>query len=378
MNNTRFIVAGYVESIADQIEGVIDYLYENSEASVNEAKSSDLIIGILSDEGFKITRSPGGIDNSFIASYGSSEPRIAYICEYGSGKGFEHSYGYNVSSAVNMGAGIGLKRIVDEIGGSVLIIGCPSGDMSSTKITMLNNGVFNDIDAVICSCAMDKTCESGSSLGMSILKLGFKGREAPVSIDLQDGIDALKPCILVFNLAETIKSKYKSSIYINGVINNGGKSVNYVTGEADCTFMLKSHDPEIIDNACRELLASADFASKLCKCILEYDYPEVRYLPLKTHEKLSKIACHNLKESGIIEVHGPVTASTSLDIGNLSHKIPVIYPYIGICEASTPCSSKEFSEATVTGYARDNALKAAKALALTGVDIIQNPDILKI
>lgn len=378
MNNTRFIVAGYVESIVDQIEHVIDYLYENPETSSKETKSSDFIKSILSDEGFKISSEVAGIKNSFIASYGNSKPKIAYICEYNAAEGLGHAYGHNVSSGINMGAGIGLKRIVDEIGGTVLVIGCPSEDLSSTKITMLNNGTFNEVDAVICGHAMDKTCESGSSLGMRIFNLKFKGREAHTSIDLHNGINALEPCIMLFNLVEAIKSKYNNSIFINGIINNGGRSINYVPGEVDCTFMIKSPDESIIATAYQEMINSADFASKLFKCSLKYDCPEIQYMPLKTHEKLSKIACHNLKERGIIEIHGPVTVSASLDIGNISQKVPVIHPYIGICETPIPYYSKEFSVATIGRYAKDNALKAAQALALTGVDIIQNPDILNV
>lgn len=376
MNNTRYIVSGYVENIADRIEEVIDYLYKNTGGSGNGEKSADLITDILKGEGFEISKYPAGANNFHVASYGTSKPRIAYICEYDSGGDTEHSQGYNVSSAINMGAAIGLKRIVDEIGGSVLVAVCKAGEMDNTKIIMQDRGVFNDTDAVICARAADKTCESGSSLGMTVLNLRFKAKESSGAANLCDRIDALKPCIMVFNLTETIKTKYSGSIYINGIINNGGKHVNHVTCEAECTFIVKSQNTAITDNVCREILDSADFASKLCRCSLEYDYPQNRYLPLKTHEKLSKIACHNLKESGILEIHGPVTASTGLDIGNLSHKLPVIYPYIGICGTATPCGTREFLAAATSRLARENAVKAAKALALTGVDIIQSPDLL--
>jgi metal-dependent amidase/aminoacylase/carboxypeptidase family protein len=110
---------------------------------------------------------------------------------------------------------------------------------------------------------------------------------------------------------------------------------------------------------------------------MEFTYPESEYMPLKTHHQLSKIACHNFKERGITEIHGPVTVPTSLDIGNISHRIPTINPYIGICEEPVRYYTKEFSDCTITSYAKETALKAAVALALTGVDIIQSPDILK-
>jgi amidohydrolase len=344
MNNTRFIVTGYVENIRDHIEHVIDYLYKNPETSFNETKSSDLISSILISEGFEVTRDIAGNKNSFIASYGSSAPKVAYICEYNAAEGLGHANGHNITSGINMGAGIGLKRIVDEIGGSVLIIGCPNQELNNTKISMLNNGVFDNVDAVICGHAMNRTCESGSSLGMRVLNLKFIGKVAHTSIDLHNGISALQPCIMLFNLVESLKSKYSNSIFINGIINNGGISINFIPGQVDCTFMVKAQDRSIMDNACKEIINCAEFSVKLYKCSLEYSNPEVEYLPLKTHEKLSKIACHNLKESGITEIHGPVTVSESLDIGNVSQRVPVIHPYIGICETPISYYSKEFSD----------------------------------
>lgn len=376
MNNTRYVISGYVESLKDSIEHVIDYLYKNPETSFNEEKASDLICSIVRDEGFNVTMEVAGIKNSFTATYGSSSPRIAYICEYNAVDGLGHACGHNITSAINMGAAIGLKRAIDEIGGSVVLIGCPAEESYHTKIAMLNNGIFDNIDAVICGHAMDRTCESGSSLGMLLLNIKFKGREAHTSIDLHNGISALEPCITLFKLLDTIKSRYNTSIFINGIINNGGCSPSIIPGEANCTFMIKSPESGIIHSACQEIINCAEFSGTLHGCSVEYNYPEPEYLPLRTHENLSKVACHNLKERGIIEVHGPVTVPASLDIGNVSQKIPVIHPYIGICENSVPYYSMEFSDATITSYAKDNALKAAQALALTGVDIIQKPDIL--
>jgi metal-dependent amidase/aminoacylase/carboxypeptidase family protein len=146
MNNTRYIVAGYVENAKDRIEHIIDYLYKNPEVSFNEYKASELLCSILSEEGFQITKDAAGVKNSFTAVYGTSKPRIAYICEYDAADGIGHGNGHNITAAINTGAAIGLKRIVDEIGGSVMVIGCPAEEKHHTKVLMLNNGIFEGID----------------------------------------------------------------------------------------------------------------------------------------------------------------------------------------------------------------------------------------
>jgi hypothetical protein len=63
-------------------------------------------------------------------------------------------------------------------------------------------------------------------------------------------------------------------------------------------------------------------------------------------------------------------------MGNVSHAVPAIHPYIKTCEKSIPAHTREFAESTISPYALDSMIKGACALALTGYDIITNPGIL--
>jgi amidohydrolase len=375
-NTIRTLATGYIENISYKLESIVDTLFENPETSFNEEKSSQIIIDILSSEGFSIEKDVAKIKHSFVARYGSSSPRIAYICEYDSIEGIGHGCGHNITSAINVGAAIGLKRAIDSIGGSVVVIGCPAEEKLFSKIIMYKNGVFNGIDAIICGHARDKTFESGSSLGMAILHFTFKGKEAHTSLNFRDGINALSPNITLFNLIEAIKSRYAPVAFINGIITHGGKAINLIPGESRCMLMIKGVEKRLIDQICDEIIEAAKFAAKLHKCDLDHAFAEEEYMPLKTHRGLSRLVCHNLKERGILNIHGPAAISASLDIGNVSHKIPTVHPYIGISDEPVKYYSKEFAEATITPYAKENMLKAACALALTGIDIIEKPDIL--
>ncbi|EYE89847.1 hypothetical protein Q428_00020 [Fervidicella metallireducens AeB] len=376
-NAVRAMVAGYVENFKDKLEYIVDTLYKNPELSFNEEKSSEILISILKDEGFKITENVANINYSFKAEYGSSSPKIAYLCEYDAVKNMGHANGHNITSAINLGAAVGLKRGIEKIGGSVVLIGCPAENKYPSKIVMLSEGVFSDVDAIICGHAMDKTCESGSSLGMSIVDLTFIGRQAHSSLNLKEGINAITPCVMLFNLIESLKNKYHHRGFINGIITNGGDDISLIPGEVSCSFMVKSADKKVISDILNQIINSADFTAKLYNCKVDYKVSEHEYLPLITNHDLSTIACHNLKERGIINIHGSITSLASLDIGNVSQIIPTIHPYIGICEEPTQYYSKEFADCTITSYAKENMLKAACALALTGIDIIQNPDIIK-
>lgn len=378
-NMLRTLVTGYVENIRGQLENIIDELYKNPEESFREEKSSKLLIDILSSENFKVQGDVEGIKHSFIGSFGDEGPTIAFICEYNSSGLMGHGFGHNVQSAISIGAAIGLKRAIElnEAKGRVLVYGCPSEEGYFTKIQMFNKGLFEGVDAVMSTHPYEKTCESGSSLAMKIISFKFTGKEAHTSINYLEGINALEPCRMLLDLSDKIKLKLAPSIYINGIIKNGGEKTNLIPGFSECEFMVKGREIEKIQNVCNELLECALLSAKLFNCSLEHSFPEPEYLPLKTHRELSRVLCHNLKEKGIIDIGEPVTIPASLDLGNISYEIPTVQPYIGICENNPSYYTMEFSRCTITPHAKDRMLKAASALALTGVDVIQNPDILK-
>jgi hypothetical protein len=57
--------------------------------------------------------------------------------------------------------------------------------------------------------------------------------------------------------------------------------------------------------------------------------------------------------------------------------LPAIHPYIAISPEPIPGHSIAFREAVLTQEAHDAALAAAKALALTAIDVLADPDVLR-
>jgi len=67
----------------------------------------------------------------------------------------------------------------------------------------------------------------------------------------------------------------------------------------------------------------------------------------------------------------------STDMGNVMQVLPAIHPYIAISQESIPGHSIAFREAVRGQEAHENALVAAKALALTAIDVLADPDVLR-
>jgi metal-dependent amidase/aminoacylase/carboxypeptidase family protein len=67
----------------------------------------------------------------------------------------------------------------------------------------------------------------------------------------------------------------------------------------------------------------------------------------------------------------------SSDIGNVSQVVPAIHPYLSICDDSIAGHSKEFAQASASDEGHEAMIKAAKALAMTAIDLFTNSELMK-
>ncbi len=79
----------------------------------------------------------------------------------------------------------------------------------------------------------------------------------------------------------------------------------------------------------------------------------------------------------LLAVTDPEAGYGSTDCGNVSQAIPTIHPYIRISPDGVPGHSREFAEWAKSPLARAGFVAAAKALAMTAVDLLASPEDLK-
>ncbi len=76
------------------------------------------------------------------------------------------------------GAGIVLSKLIDELGGRVLVFGTPAEETSGAKVIMAEKGSFNDVDVAMMAHPNDTFCESGKSLALEPIQFTFRGKTA--------------------------------------------------------------------------------------------------------------------------------------------------------------------------------------------------------
>jgi hypothetical protein len=60
-------------------------------------------------------------------------------------------------------------------------------------------------------------------------------------------------------------------------------------------------------------------------------------------------------------------------VGNVSQLVPTIQPLVKIAPDGTPIHSRAFEAAAVSPLAREGMLAAAKAMAMTALDLLTEP-----
>jgi aminobenzoyl-glutamate utilization protein B len=72
-----------VEQATPEIKRIANEVWQFAELSLQEIRSSQLIIDILQDQGFTLTsKGTAGVPTAFIAEYGSGTPILGLLVEY--------------------------------------------------------------------------------------------------------------------------------------------------------------------------------------------------------------------------------------------------------------------------------------------------------
>lgn len=350
---------------------ISDYIYENPELGNEEFKSSEKLISFLQDHNFEIEKEFLGIKTAFRAIYDSKKEgaTIGYLCEYDALPEIGHGCGHNMIGSMSAGAGIILSKVLDEVGGKIIVYGTPAEETNGAKVIFAEEGVFDELDAAMMVHPGDKTLASGKSMALYPLQFTYKGKTAHAASCPHEGINALNAIIQLFNGIDALRQHVTPDVRMHGVITQGGVAANIVPDEATAQFYFRAGTKETLDDILEKVKNIAKGAALMTGATLEMSRYELPNDNLKTHENLSSAFMENLKALGIEDIHGPKETGSS-DIGNVSHKTATIHPYLSISNCPLTGHSVEMANATITDLAHERLLTGALALAFTGLDVL--------
>ncbi|MFD1038310.1 M20 family metallopeptidase [Virgibacillus byunsanensis] len=361
-----------IEKIQKNLWDMSQYLYENPELGDQEYQSMKLLTKFLADHNFNIETGIVNRDTAFKAAYKSGKPgpTIAYLAEYDALPGVGHGCGHNMIGTIGVGAGVILSKLVDEIGGNVVVLGTPAEETNGAKVPMSEEGTFDDVDVAMILHPGDQSYESGEALAMDAIQFAYAGKSSHAAASPEEGINALDSVIQLFNGINALREHLPSDVRIHGVISEGGQAANVVPDKAVANFYIRAKERTCLDEVVGKVKNIANGAALMTGATLEISNYELSYDNMITNKALSNVFTQNLHETSEQPIHPAKQGYGSIDMGNVSHVVPAIHPYIGLHEKGLIAHTKEFADKTITKEGRQAVADGALSLAQTGYDLI--------
>ena len=359
------------QNLKERLCEISEYIYHNPELGNEEFKAVEKLTSFLDEHNFKIEKEFLGLKTAFRAVYDSNKPglTVGYLCEYDALPEIGHGGGHNMIGTMSAGAGVILSKIVDKVGGRIIIYGTPAEETNGAKVIFAENGVFEELDAAMILHPSDKTTKSGTSMALYPLQFTYRGRTAHAAGCPQDGINALNSVIQLFNGIDALRQHVTPDVRMHGIITNGGVAANIVPDEAVAQFYFRAAKKETVMDVVEKVKKIAEGAALMTGATLEMERFELPYDNLETHENLSEAFNENLRSLGITDIVENKDFGSS-DIGNVSQIVPTIHPNIGISNCRVVGHSREMADATISELGHERLITGTLALAYTGYDVL--------
>src|SRR3990172_6435474 len=355
-------------------------IHANPEVAFEEVKSAALLTDYLERNGFAVERGICQIPTAFRASYGSGEPRVAIIAEYDALPGVGHGCGHNIIGTASCAAGIAVRQLVDETGGTVQVIGTPAEEAAGGKVYMAARGAFDGLTCAMMVHPGNRNTAVAYALACLELDVEFTGRAAHAAARPEAGLNALDAMVAAFVNLGLLRQQVRDSARIHGIITDGGQAVNVIPHHTAAKFLIRTEEDEYMDDVLKpKVLACFEGAAKATGCEMSYKWgEESRYKTVRTNMALAEAYQVNVESLGRTVVDPESRRSMwSTDMGNVTQIVPGIHPAIAIAPWDVPIHTTDFRGIAASEAGHLGLLDSAKAMAMTAIDVLTDAGLRK-
>ena len=376
------IASKEIDAKADLIREVSRKIHDNPELGHQEHEASKLMASELKGLGYEVEMGTSGLATSFKATLKgrAGGPTIAVLAEYDALPKIGHACGHNLIAAAALGTAAGLKPVMKEIKGTVVVFGTPAEEgvvpNAGGKVIMIDE--IGRADAAVMIHAGNRWGSYSSSLARESFTVEFHGKASHAGGAPEKGVNALEGVLLTFQGINALRQHLSRDIRVHGIITHGGDSPNTVPHYASAHLYVRAPTVKILAETyekvqnCARAAATATGAKVEIKRVAN---PYANKIPNKT---LSGVVGANMRALGVDfpEEEELMGGGASTDYGNVSQVIPALNLSVNIGE-DTVLHSPEGAVATGSERAHEALLIACKALAHTAIDLFTEPSLLR-
>jgi len=415
-----------VDAQADTMWDVASKVWELAELGYQELQSSAYESETLAKNGFTITdRGIGGLDTSWIATWGSGSPVVGFLVEFDalpslgndtvpkqtpakSGNTNGHGCGHNLIGATSIGAAIALKNHMEKekIAGTLRVVGCPAEEMLNGKNYMASDGAFDGLDVCLHNHPMsENTVWNFHSTASIDLWVEWHGTTAHAGAAPWDGRSALQAAEIFLVAANMMREHILPTARMHYQILDGGQAVNVVPGYAKVLFRYRGPSAaNVLEHVkwLKDIAKGASLATQtketvtnlggIYDCLANDAFAErmndhmKRCFPIEWTEEEQAYAKAIQKEAGkpedgmadnVAPLPTGIEVGGSSDVGDVSWNVPTMGAVYAAWPRHIPPHQWGCTACNGMSIGRKANLHAAKVLAATGLDLLTDANLLR-
>lgn len=412
-----------------QYTAMSQQIWQWAELGYQETLSSTLLQSHLEDSGFRIEAGVADIPTSFIATFGSGEPIIAFLAEYDALPNASqsaspkhdplepgsagHACGHNLFGVGAAAAAVSVKNWMQKSAtptGTIRVYGTPAEEGGAGKAYMVREGLFDDVDIAIHWHPGDNNVAlPGTTLANRSAKFRFQGVASHAAAAPEKGRSALDGVEAMNHMVNMLREHVPATTRIHYTITQGGSAPNVVPNFAESFYYVRSPSPEALLDIWKRVEDAARGASIGTSTTVDWEVIHGTYniLPNVT---LAKVMDQSLKTFGginytqeeqnfaekIVKTYlkeprlklgsektsvpfseNIVKSSGSSDVGDVSWMAPTVGVMTATWVPGTAPHSWQSTAASGMSIGHKGMFLAAKSMALTSIKLLQNPELIE-
>ncbi|MBP2324979.1 amidohydrolase [Kibdelosporangium banguiense] len=367
-------ILGGLRPVLDEVS--LD-LHARPETRFEEHHAAARLTAELTGAGFEVDKGVAGLPTAFVATHRgvTDGPTIAVLLEYDALPGVGHGCGHNLIAAGGLVAAIAVARTGHP--GTLAVIGTPGEEGGGGKILMLDQGVFDGVDAAVMFHPADRSLRARHSLASAHLRVTFHGKAAHAAKAPWEGRSAAAGTQVFFAAIDAMRQFIQPAARIHGIVAHGGDAPNVVPERAEVDLYVRDQTAAALETLIGRVHAAAEGAATATETTVDISETAPRYAERHNNMVMAdRIADYTASLGLELEPPSPSNAAGSSDIGNVSARLPIIHPYVQICPRDTPGHSERMRDAAATTEARDATQNMATGLAALVLDLLGDPGLL--
>ena len=372
-------VCATIDAMGPELIDVSHAIHAKPELAFHEFEAAKLLTSKLEAADLPVRRGAFGLPTAYASSFGpENTPEVAILSEYDALPGIGHSCGHNIIATTGLGASLALAKLGAKLPGRIRYLGTPAEERGGGKELMAQEGAFDHVDAAMMVHPAGIDLITMPCICVAEVIATYHGRSAHASAIPHAGLNALDALVTAYQSIAQLRQHIKSTERLHGIITKGGSAPNIVPDITEGVFYVRAANAIDLAELKSRVQACFEAGALATGCTADIKWGKVNFLDLKTSMPIAHSYEANMRSIGrdffpLDKL--PSGSAGSTDMGNVSHRVPSIHPMISCAPPNVVIHNPEFAR-WAGGETGDKAcLDGAKALAMTAIDFLTNPDL---